>query len=57
MRVRAKDQVVDLPVGHMLTLEQNIAHDVEAQEESAFLLTIAWPAGGSTTPAEQAEAG
>lgn len=57
VRVRAKDQVVDLPVGHMLTLEQNIAHDVEAQEESAFLLTIAWPAGGSTTPAEQAEAG
>lgn len=57
VRVRVEEQLVDLPSGHMLTLEQNIAHDVEAPEESAFLLTIAWPVGGSTTPAEHAEAG
>jgi hypothetical protein len=27
--------------GHILSLEPHIAHDVEACEESAFLLTIA----------------
>ena len=29
--------------GHMLALERAIPHDVEALEDSAFLLTIAWP--------------
>lgn len=57
VRVRVADQVVELPAGHMLALEQNIAHDVEAQDESAFLLTIAWPAGGSTALAEHGGAG
>ena len=33
----------DLPAGTLLTLDQNLPHDVEALEESAFLLTIAWP--------------
>jgi hypothetical protein len=28
----------------MLTLEREIPHDVEAITDSAFLLTIAWPA-------------
>lgn len=57
VRVRVAEQVVDLPAGHLLTLGQDIAHDVEAQGDSAFLLTIAWPAGGSTTLAEQRGAG
>jgi hypothetical protein len=26
-------------------LDQNLPHDVEALEESAFLITIAWPHG------------
>lgn len=41
LTVRAADQTVDLPVGHILTLGRAIPHDVEALEESAFLLTIA----------------
>lgn len=53
VRVRAANQLVDLPAGHILALEQNIAHDVEALEESAFLLTIAWPVGDSTAAAAQ----
>jgi len=40
---RTADQSVDLPAGHMLTLERDVPHDVEAATDSAFLLTIAWP--------------
>jgi quercetin dioxygenase-like cupin family protein len=41
LRVRALGQTVELPSGHLLTLEPNVAHDVEALEESVFLLTLA----------------
>lgn len=43
LSLRVGDRTVDLPVGHILTLGPAIPHDVEAREESAFLLTIAWP--------------
>ncbi|MFP5235717.1 MAG: hypothetical protein ACLGSD_07430 [Acidobacteriota bacterium] len=33
----------ELHPGELLTLERCLEHDVEAMEESAFLLTIAWP--------------
>jgi quercetin dioxygenase-like cupin family protein len=42
IRLHALGQSVDLPSGHLLTLEPNAAHDVEALEESVFLLTLAW---------------
>ena len=38
--LRTLEDVVDLPVGHVVTLLGDIAHSVEAVEESAFLLTI-----------------
>ena len=41
IRLRTLEDVVDLPVGHVVTLLGDIAHIVEAVEESAFLLTIA----------------
>jgi quercetin dioxygenase-like cupin family protein len=41
--VRADGRTFDLPVGTLLTLGHNLPHEVEALEESAFLLTIAWP--------------
>lgn len=41
LRVHLPGQPVDLPVGHLLALDRNVLHDVEALEESAFLLTIA----------------
>ncbi len=41
--VRADGRTFDLPVGTLLTLDEGLPHDVEALEESAFLLTIAWP--------------
>lgn len=37
---------VDMPAGRVLVLEPGVPHDVEALEDSAFLLTIAWPAAG-----------
>lgn len=43
LTLRVAGQMVDLPVGHVLTLGPAVPHDVEAREESAFLLTIAWP--------------
>lgn len=38
-----EDRTEDLEHGDLLTLERCLEHDVEALEESAFLLTIAWP--------------
>ena len=51
--VRAEGRTFDLPTGTLLALDQNLPHDVEALEESAFLITIAWPSEGrqGRTPA------
>lgn len=43
IRVHLPEQVVDLPAGHLLALDQCVPHDVEATEDSAFLLTVSWP--------------
>jgi quercetin dioxygenase-like cupin family protein len=40
--VRAEGRSFDLPVGRLLALDRSVPHDVEALEESAFVLTIAW---------------
>jgi quercetin dioxygenase-like cupin family protein len=42
VRLRMGDETVDLHAGHLLALEENLPHDLEAIEESAVLLTIAW---------------
>lgn len=38
-----EDRIEDLKPGDLLTLDRCLEHDVEALEESSFLLTIAWP--------------
>jgi quercetin dioxygenase-like cupin family protein len=43
IQMHVQGQVFDLPCGHLLALERALPHDVEALEDSAFLLTIAWP--------------
>jgi quercetin dioxygenase-like cupin family protein len=45
--VRAEGRTFDLHVGTLLALNHDLPHDVEALEDSAILLTIAWPAGDS----------
>lgn len=45
VRLHLPDQTVDIPAGSVLALERAVPHDVEALEESAFLLSISWPQG------------
>ncbi len=37
------DRMEELNSGDLLAIERGLEHDVEALEECAFLLTIAWP--------------
>jgi quercetin dioxygenase-like cupin family protein len=43
-----ENRIEELEVGDLLTLDRCLEHDVEALEESAFLLTIAWPEPSAT---------
>jgi quercetin dioxygenase-like cupin family protein len=43
IRLHLPERVVDLPAGNLLALDQCMPHDVEASEDSAFLLTLSWP--------------
>jgi quercetin dioxygenase-like cupin family protein/hemerythrin-like domain-containing protein len=43
IRMHVGKQMMDLPQGHLVVLDTALPHDVEALEDSAFLLTIAWP--------------
>lgn len=45
IRLHLGRQTVEVPAGHLLMLERAIPHDLEAVQQSTFLLTIAWPAG------------
>ncbi len=45
IQMHLPDKTVDLPAGRLLALDRQMPHDVVALEESAFLLTIAWPEG------------
>lgn len=49
LRLHAQGERVDLPVGRLVSLERDVPHDVEALDESAFLLTIAWQGAHDTT--------
>lgn len=44
-RLRLPDRVLDLPAGRVAALDRGIPHDVEAVEDSAFLLTLSWGPG------------
>jgi quercetin dioxygenase-like cupin family protein len=43
--IHLTERAHDLHAGQILTLAPGIRHDVEAREDSAFLLTISWPSG------------
>ncbi len=45
LSVHIQEQAQDVPAGHLLTQAPGTKHDVEAREESVFLLTISWPSG------------
>lgn len=44
-RIVLPDQTVDIRAGDLLALEYGLLHQVEALEESAFLMSISWPGG------------
>ncbi len=48
--IKLDEQTVELPTGNLLVLEKAISHDVNALEESAFLLSISWPNGVGQAP-------
>lgn len=41
--VRLQGDVIDMPQGKLLTIDRDVPHDVEAKQDSVFLLTIVWP--------------
>lgn len=43
IRLSASDRTFDLRVGSLVALDSGVLHDLEALQESAILLTIAWP--------------
>lgn len=43
MRFTMQGKTHDLPVGSLFTLAASIKHELEALQDSAFLLTISWP--------------
>lgn len=47
IRIHLSDQAVELGAGELICLEAGIHHDVEALEESAFLITVSWPGGSA----------
>ena len=48
IRVQSAEETLDLVAGRLLALRPGVTHDVEAIEQSAFVLTIAPPAAAST---------
>lgn len=45
IRMHVEGQTFDLLAGHLIALDRAILHDIQALDESAFLLTICWPDG------------
>lgn len=45
LRVRLPEDLIEGSVGELIAVDYGINHEVEALEESAFLLTISWPGG------------
>jgi quercetin dioxygenase-like cupin family protein len=43
VRLAARGRTFDLRPGSLLALDRETPHELEALEDSAFLLTLAWP--------------
>jgi quercetin dioxygenase-like cupin family protein len=44
VRLQLPDRGVDVPAGQLLVLGAGLSHDVHAETDSTFLLTLGWPA-------------
>jgi len=47
IRMHVGEKLLDLPAGRLLILDRAIPHDVQAIEDSAFLVTLTAPDGNS----------
>ena len=45
LRVRLPEDLIEVSGGELIAVDYGTNHEVEALEESAFLLTISWPGG------------
>lgn len=45
LQLKVGDKLESVAAGELLMIDRDLPHDVEAVEDSAFLLTLAWPAG------------
>jgi quercetin dioxygenase-like cupin family protein len=43
VRLMAGDRVIDVREGQLAALDKALAHEIDAVEESAFLLHVSWP--------------
>ncbi len=50
IRMHALGRAFDLPRGKVLVLDRAVRHDVEAVEDSAFVLTVAYPDTAQAAP-------
>lgn len=44
IRLQLPDRAVEVPEGQLLVLGAGLSHDVYAEADSTFLLTLGWPA-------------
>ena len=42
LRIRFSNCVADVPAGHLFVFEAGAAHEVDAELDSSFLLTLGW---------------
>lgn len=56
LRIHALDGSFELRSGQILSLDPNLAHDVEAVEDTTFLVSIAWPGDSQPTPPRKFDA-
>lgn len=45
LRLQLPQRVVEAPAGHVLVLGAGLPHDVFAETDSVFVLTLGWPPG------------
>lgn len=55
IEVHTPSGVIQMPVGHLTTLDHDLVHDVVAVGDSVFLLTIAWPGRAGETDSMRTE--
>jgi quercetin dioxygenase-like cupin family protein len=54
LRVQSEGSMHELGPGQLMVLDQNLREPIQAAEQAAFLVTVAWPEGAGAWSQEQA---